>query len=460
MTINFDKPMHVYFVGIGGVSMNGLAQILLSHKYTVSGSDRAKSELTEALERNGATVYYDQSVSHLTGTEDLVVFTAAIHKDNPEYIKATELGLNMVTRAEFLGELMKNYRVPIGISGTHGKTTTTSMISEILLAQSLEPTISNGGILKSINSTFNVGKSDYFVFEACEYTNSFLSFFPQIEVILNIEADHLDFFKDLADIRNSFNRFAKRLPENGTLVINGDIDNYMEISSGTDCNIVTFGKGSQNDYYPDDISFDAMGCPSYTLIRKRDGLKIPVSLGLFGEHNVYNSLAALAVCDILGIDLGLAASSVSHCTGSKRRFDILGKFNDDVTVIDDYAHHPSEMLATINAAANYPHKRLWVVFQPHTYTRTKMLFDDFVNVLSKVDRVILTDVYAAREKDEYGCNSRTLFEALRETGCNCEYISSFQDIEVFLHKNCIHGDLLITMGAGNVVDIANDLVKS
>ncbi len=458
MNITFDKPMHVYFIGIGGISMSGLASIILKEGFKVSGSDAKESELTKKLVSEGATVYIGQSVSHITEDVDLIVYTAAIHKDNAEYIKMIESGIPYMTRAEFLGRLMKNYATPIAISGTHGKTTTTTMISEILLTSGKDPTLSVGGVLKSINSSMRVGGSDYFIFEACEYTNSFLSFFPKISVILNIEEDHLDFFKDLQDIRNSFKKFADLLPSDGCLVINGEIDNYKEITRDLKCPVVSYGFSPVFDFYATDISFDSEGHPKFTCHVKKTGGEFEVSLNTTGVHNVSNALAAIAVARSLKISTADIKTSLSECSGSKRRFEYKGNVNG-VSIFDDYAHHPSEISATLKAAKNRPHNTLWCVFQPHTYTRTKAFLEDFATSLSLADKVILTDVYAAREKDEYGCNSLTLFNKMKEAGVDVTYIKEFSEIEKFIKENCTKGDMLITMGAGDVVNIAENLIK-
>ena len=458
MNIDFNKPMHVYFIGIGGISMSGLAGILLKEGYRISGSDAKESDLTRDLESKGATVYYDQTVSHITDDVDLVVYTAAIHKDNPEYIKMVSLGIPYMSRAEFLGELMKNYDIPIAVSGTHGKTTTTTMVSEILLSADLNPTISVGGVVKSLNSAIHVGAKDYFVFEACEYTNSFLSFFPKISIILNIEEDHLDFFKDLSDIRNSFHRFALLLPSDGFLVINGEIPNIDEITASLSCPFVTYGLSNDFDYYAEDISFDSEGHPSFTCVEKETKTRIPVTLKLTGMHNVSNALAAIAAARRVGVSSAVISSALLNCGGSKRRFEYKGTFNG-VTVIDDYAHHPTEIKATLKAARNLEHHKLWCVFQPHTYTRTKAFLHQFVDSLSLADKVIITDVYAAREKDEYGVNALTLFDEMKKKGIDVYYIKDFSEIKNFLIKNCVKNDLLITMGAGDTVKIADDIVS-
>ena len=460
--IDFNHPSSIYFVGIGGISMSGLAEILKDAGFRVSGSDRSKSPLTETLERKGINVFYGQRAGNITDDIDCVVFTSAIHKDNPEYVATMEKGIPHLTRAQLLGEIMQNYKTPIAISGTHGKTTTTSMVSEILLHAGTDPTLSIGGMLKSIGGNIRVGSTDLFVTEACEYTNSFLSFFPRIGMILNIEEDHLDFFKDLEDIRNSFHKFAKLLPADGCLIINGAIDRLQEITGDLDCRVITFNKeavnsdGSAADYYPSDITYDEFGHPSFTLHRHGE-VSGSFSLQVPGEHNVCNAIASIALADLLKIDREVTASALHGFTGTDRRFEYKGTIGG-VTIVDDYAHHPTEIAATLHAAANYPHKTLWCVFQPHTYTRTKAFMKDFAKALSLADKVVLADIYAARETDPLGISSETLQTEIRALGHECYYFPSFNEIENFLLENCINGDLLITMGAGDVVKIGENLL--
>ena len=454
--IDFQHPVSVHFIGIGGISMSGLAELLADAGFRVSGSDRPHSSLTDSLEKKGITVFYGQRAENITDDLDVVVLTSAIHPDNPEYIAAKEHGIPCLTRAQLLGQVMKNYETPIAISGTHGKTTTTSMVSEILLEANTDPTLSIGGIFKPIGGNMRIGRSGYFVTEACEYTNSFLSFFPKIGVILNIEEDHLDFFKDLADIRHSFRRFAQLLPADGCLVINADIENLAELTDGLACRIVTFGRSADADYYPSDIAYDGLGHPSFVLhsAGKPDR---PVSLQVPGEHNVMNALAAAAVADVIGIAADATAVALHDFSGADRRFEYKGTIGG-VTVIDDYSHHPTEITAALKAAANCPHKTLWCVFQPHTYSRTKALLKDFAKALTLADKIVLADIYAARETDHLGISSETLKEEIEALGHECFYFPTFDEIENFLLENCINGDLLITMGAGDVLKIGENLL--
>ena len=454
--IDFQKPLHIHFIGIGGISMSGLAEILMGEGFTVSGSDAKESPLTKSLEAKGAKIFYGQRASNIMDSTEAVVYTAAIHPDNPEFTKAKEKNLPMLTRAQLLGQIMRNYDTPIAISGTHGKTTTTSMVSHILLEGKCDPTISVGGILPAIGGNIRVGESETFVTEACEYTNSFLSFFPKISIILNIDADHLDFFKDLDDIRHSFRRFAELLPSDGTLIINADIPDYQEITKELPCRVVTYGLEQEADYQAKDITFDKYGHASFTVYKngRKTGsyyLRVP------GMHNVSNALASIALGHLLGLTEEVIIKGLGSFTGTDRRFQYKGEVAG-VTVIDDYAHHPTEIEATLHAAGNYPHQKIWCVFQPHTYTRTKALLPEFAKALTLADHVVLADIYAARETDTLGISSEDLQKCIQELGTPCEYFPTFDEIENFLLENCSRGDLLITMGAGDVVNIGEHLL--
>lgn len=454
--INFNEPIHIHFIGIGGISMSGLAEILLEEHFTISGSDSKESDLTRHLEHMGVTIFYGQKASNIIEGIDLVVYTAAIREDNPEFMRVKEAGIPMISRAELLGQIMDNYRNSIAVAGTHGKTTTTSMISQILLAAKSDPTISVGGILKAIDGNLRVGKSDVFISEACEYTNSFLHFYPKYTIILNVEAEHLDFFKDIHDIRNSFHQFASNTKKDGTIIINDEIENYQELTDGLSPQVITFGLSNSCDFHPADISFDEKACATFTAMHK-DTPVMNVTLNVPGMHNVSNALAAIALSLDLNIPKEAILEGLSLFGGANRRFQYKGVV-DGVTVIDDYAHHPTEIRATLTAAKNYPHKRLVLVFQPHTYSRTKAFLTDFAEVLSLADIVVLADIYAAREKNTYGVSSKDILEKLEEKGTDCHYFPSFTEIENFLLKNCMNGDLLITMGAGDIVNVGEHLL--
>ena len=455
--IDFNRPQKIYFIGIGGISMSGLAEILFDEGFQVMGSDMKKSELTDRLEQKGIKVEYGQRASNIPADTQVVVYTAAIHPDNPEFVAAKEMGIPMLARAELLGELMRNYHHAVNIAGTHGKTTTTSMLTEILLAGEKDPTVTVGGILPAIGGNIRVGGSELFVAEACEYTNSFLSFFPTMEIILNIEADHLDFFKDIEDIRHSFRRFAQKLDEKGILIINREIPRLEEITEGLPCKVITFGRNPEtSNYSAAEITYDQYARASYTLMidGKPEG---KIVLVVPGEHNVYNSLSVVAAGRELGITLEQIQKGLKCFSGTNRRFEKKGEIGG-VTVIDDYAHHPQEIRATLTTAKNYPHRKIWCVFQPHTYSRTAALLDEFAQALLLADEVILADIYAAREVNTIGITSQDLADKIREAGGRVHYIPSFDEIETFILENCVPGDLLITMGAGDIVKVGEKLL--
>ena len=353
---------------------------------------------------------------------------------------------------------MATFNNSIAIAGTHGKTTTTSMMSEIMLAANLDPTISNGGILNSINKNYRIGHSENFILEACEYTNSFFEFYPMYTVVLNIEEDHLDFFKDLEDIKNSFLHFMNNTKEGGYVIINNSIDGVKDLIHRCDVPCITFGLDNTAMYYPMNISYDALGYGSYDLYKEGTNLG-KISLSVPGEHNILNSLSAAIVALLNGISMEYITTGLNKCTGSKRRFEKKGELNNGAVILDDYAHHPTEIKATLNAAKRTSFKRIVCIFQPHTYSRTKTLFNDFVEALSLADEVVLADIYAARETDTLGMSSELLCEAINKNGTKAVYFDSFEKIEKYLLNNSLNGDLLITMGAGNVVNIGENLLK-
>ena len=453
--IDYNRPVHIHFIGIGGISMSGLAAVLLKRGFTVSGSDAKESPLTDWLSGLGASIVYGQKAENIADEMDVVVYTAAIHPDNPEYIAACQKQIPMLSRAELLGQLMKNYEMPVAVAGTHGKTTTTSMLTHILMEGELDPTVSVGGILPSIQGNVRIGHSQYFLTEACEYTNSFLEFFPKMEIILNIDADHLDFFKDLEDIRRSFRLFAERLGAEGTLIIYEGIPYLEEFLKDLPCRIITFGLES-GDYRASQVSYHDSGCGEFDLYRGEKCLG-HFSLSVPGEHNILNGIAALAAGDLLGISPEALGKGLKSFSGTDRRFQKKGEIGG-VTIVDDYAHHPTEIKATLQAARKFPAKQIWCVFQPHTYTRTKALMGEFAEALSLADKVVLAKIYPARETDNLGISSDTPRLELEKLGKEAWYFPTFDEIENFLLQHCQPGDLLITMGAGDVVKIGESLL--
>lgn len=455
--VNFNEPIHVHFIGIGGISMSGLAEILLKQSFTISGSDSQSSPITEKLASLGATIAIGQKAENISSDIDLVVYTAAIHKDNEEFQAAVSLNIPMLTRAQLLGEIMENYTNSIAVSGTHGKTTTTSMLSHILLEANADPTISVGGILDRIDGNIYVGHSDVFLTEACEYTNSFLEFYPKYSIILNIEEDHMDFFKDLADIQHSFKQFASQTTKDGLLVLNANIECIPYITEGLETEYVTFGLTQDATYRAENITFDDLGNAHFDFSIKGEPSG-HIDLSVKGEHNVYNALSAIAVAQSIGVSLEDIQKGLISFGGTKRRFEKKGEING-FTIVDDYAHHPTEIKATLKSAQTYPHNEVWCIFQPHTYSRTKAFLNDFAEALSHADHVILTDIYAAREPDTGEVSSRDIYDLLAPYDVDRHYIPAFEDIMEFVLKNCKENDLLITMGAGNVVNIGEMLLE-
>lgn len=455
--IDFSTPKTAYFIGIGGISMSGFAELLRSMGFTIKGSDRTESKITRHLSELGIEIVYEQTGENITPDLDFIVYTPAISEDNPEFVRAKELGIPMLDRASLVGQVMKNYSTAVAVAGTHGKTSATSIASHIMLEADMDPTISVGGIVPAIGGNIRIGKSANFITEACEYTNSFLKFFPTIGIILNIEEDHLDFFKDLDDIRHSFRRFAEKLPADGTLIIHSGIERREEITDGLACRVLTFSPDDPGaDFSAADICYDEFGCGSFTLVRS--GTKTDrYQLSIPGKHNISNTLACIALASLFSIPAQTIQDGLSKYKGTERRFEYKGKCNG-ASVIDDYAHHPAEITATLTAAANYPHGKLWVAFQPHTYTRTKAFLSDFARSLSAADHVVLADIYAAREKDPGDISAKDIADLITDSGNKADYLGDFDSIEKFFKKNLSPGDLLITMGAGNIVEVGEALI--
>ncbi len=456
--IDLKKYRSIHCIGIGGIGLSGIAAILLDRGYHVSGSDMKESDITDHLKSMGADIYIGHRSSNVENA-DLIVYSAAIADENPEIVRARELGIPLASRAEVLGTLMDEYGVSIAISGTHGKTTTTSMVSLVLEEASLHPTILVGGQLAEIGGNVKVGKGDYFVTEACEYRDSFLELRPQIEVILNIDSDHLDYFKDIDHIVRSFDQFAKQVPAGGKIIAYDSNPFVAEVIRDLP-GVVTFGYGNSSDYQISTIRFDENGMPSFRIGYEGEDLGI-VQLQVPGEHNILNACAAFVCCHQLGVEPELIARVLGQYKGTQRRFDVIGTTAGGVKVIDDYAHHPTEIKATLSAAHNIPHNRVWCCFQPHTYTRTLALFDEFADAFAQADVLLLADIYAAREKDIYNISSDKLAEAIREKHPDKEvhYISDFGEMAAFVRANAGSGDLVITMGAGDIFKVGKLILE-
>ena len=451
--INLSQLNQIHCIGIGGIGLSAIAEILLERGYTVTGSDMKESEITDKLIKKGAHIFLGHRERNVEGA-NLIVYSAAVSADNPELVRARELGIPAVTRAEMLGKLMTEYKNSIAISGTHGKTTTTSMVSLILDRAALDPTILVGGNLAQFDGNVRVGKSDYFVTEACEYMDSFLSLMPKIEIILNIDSDHLDYFKDIDHIVKSFDEFASLVPEDGRIIAY-DANPFVKSVVSKLNNVVTFGYNESCTYNASNIKFNSNGRPGFD-VYYNGSMLCHVQLNLPGEHNILNSLAAIACCHGLGVSPEVIVDTLQQYIGTERRFDIIGTTSEGIQLVDDYAHHPTEIKATLSASQNVPHKKVWCLFQPHTYTRTIALFDEFTDAFENADKVVFAEIYAAREKNIHKISSKSLVNAIKDKhpGKEVYFFKEFEEIANFVYNNAEEGDLVITMGAGDIYKVA------
>ena len=441
----------LHFIGIGGISMSSLAMIAKARGFCVTGSDRQKSEATEKLEAAGIKVIYAHKADNVEGC-DAIVYTAAVHDDNPEMAKAIELGLPRIKRAEFLGYIMQAYKNRIGVAGMHGKSTTTSMISEVFMTAGVDPTIVNGVKLAMLDGAYHVGSKEHFIFEACEYTDSFLSFFPSIAVVLNVDRDHVDYFLSMEQTIDSFKRYLT-LAE--TAVVNIDDAYTVEACEDYEGQLIRVStRGNEAEYNAVDISYDK-GFGRFDVIKGAKNLGT-VTLGVPGEHSVLDALVTVAVADLCGIPFEATVKGLAGFKGANRRFEYIGKCNG-VDVYDDYAHHPSEIITTLEGVAKRGYNKVWCVFQSHTYSRTAGLFDEFARAFDSIDCVIFADIYAARETDTLGVSAQLLAE---RAGDKAMYLGSFENIAEYLRANAKPGDLILTMGAGDVNKIAYAIVNS
>lgn len=450
-SLSFDKDnFKVHMVGIGGISMSGLAEILMHKNVKITGSDLNESEITKKLKDMGAEIYPSHYASNIDN-QDLLVYTAAVSFENPELVEARKKGIPIIERAELLGAIMDQFDESIAVSGTHGKTTTTSMISSITLEAGLDPTIHVGGILDLIGGNTRIGSSSYFVAEACEYKDSFLKFRPSLAVVLNIDADHLDYFRDIEHIRSSFEKFLSNVRNPGFIVLNIDDSQTKNLARLLTRPIITYGLNApETDWTAEGITFKD-GYASFTAIYKKTPWAI-IKLSVPGTHNVSNALASIAAAHALGISQSAIIKGLENFKGTHRRMEDKGSLHG-VRVMDDYAHHPTEVQATLSAARTLTSGKLICIFQPHTYTRTYELLDDFSRAFAQADTVIVTDIYAAREKDNGLINARILNDRINTNTGNSIYIPHFDDIVSYLNENAISGDLVLTMGAGSIYKV-------
>lgn len=453
--INDHIFKHVHFIGIGGISMSGLAEILLANNYEVSGSDMNSSPLLKNLENKGAKIFVGHNKENIKRA-DLIVYTDAISFDNPEYLAGKEAGIPVIDRATFLGQIMRKYKDSIAVSGTHGKTTTTSMLSVILSNSFLDPTILLGGELNKIGGNVRIGKNGCLLTEACEYKGNILKFNPTIAIILNIEEDHLDYYKNLQHIIDTFTKYIENLPKDKLLIINNDDKNVKIASKNAKCKVISFGINNDSDFRATDITFNEKGYAKFNLIVRDNTYKI--SLNVMGIHNVYNALASIAAAYYCNIPMDTIVNSIKEFNGTHRRLEYKGSFNN-IPVLDDYAHHPTEIKASLKAIKNIGYNKIWCVFQPHTYTRTKALLSNFANSFFDANKIIIPDIYPAREKDNGLVHSRDLVDALRKNKVDAIYFSDFEEITDYLSKNVSEGDVIVTMGAGSVYKVGEMLLK-
>ncbi len=441
-----------HLIGIGGVSMSPLAEVLHDMGLVIKGSDISESEKVSSLRKKGIEIDIGHSAGNIGEDTDFIVRTAAARDDNVEVLAARKLNIPVFERTEAWGTLMKDYKNAVCVSGTHGKTTTTSMVTHILMAAEHDPTVMLGGTLPLLQASHRIGKGETIILEACEYYNSFLSFSPTIAVILNVDSDHLDFFKDLDDIKNSFHNFAKLVPEHGFIVANGDDANTMSAISGINRQVITFGTTESSDVFAKNVTFKGAST-SFDVFYKGEFFQ-DVRLNVPGMHNVYNALAATAAAICIGVSPISVKYGLAGFTGAGRRFEFKGKYNG-ADVYDDYAHHPRELKAILDAVEPLGYKRVVAVFQPHTYTRTNALFDDFVEQLKRPDLLYLTEIYAAREQNTLGISSADIAREIP----NSQFFAEFSELEESLKWTASPGDLILTIGAGDVFQIGEHIVK-
>lgn len=448
---DLTKYKHIHLIGIGGISMSAIAETLHNWSYTVTGSDLSQSEITDKLNFHGIKTKIGHDLENAK-TADLIIYSAAIKEDDPEIIIARENSIPIVGRGEFVGYLTKLYKETICISGTHGKTSTTSMISICFINAMKDPTIEVGAILKNIDGNYRVGNSDYFILESCEYMGNFLKFYPKTEIILNIDNDHLDYFKTFDNIVKTFKDFALILDKDGLLITNADDKNCLDLKNIAKSKFITYAIDNKDaDFIAKNIYFDDNGFPIFD-VYKNNEFYYNIKLSVAGKHNILNSLACICVCDYYGIDKEIIANSLNDFTGAGRRLEYKGSFNN-ISIFDDYGHHPTEILATANAIKNKKYNESWVIFQPHTYSRTKTHLEDFSKVLLEFDNIIIVDIYAAREKNTFDISSKDLVNKINSCGKNSLYIPDFNEVAEYIKKNAKTNDLVLTLGAGTITEL-------
>lgn len=454
---NYKQYKKIHFIGIGGISMSGLAEILLSKGCSISGTDNSDSHIVSHLSDLGAKIYIGHSPENI-GDADLIVYTDAISPDNLELIAARSSKAQVVDRASLLGALMRNYKHSIAVSGTHGKTTTTSMIATIINNPSINPTILLGGELDSIGGNVKLGTDEYLLTEACEYRANILKYYPSIAIILNIDEDHLDYFSSIDHIADTFKGYVQNVDSNGYVVGNIDDDRVEELLMSSKATAVTIGIKKAADFSAENIIFDSSGFPEFELSVRGNKAGI-VKLGVMGIHNIYNALAAIASTSIIGVSSDEIIKNIEKYCGVHRRLETKG-FINNIQIIDDYAHHPTEIKATLSALRQSTKEKIFCIFQPHTFTRTKILLDSFSEAFADADKIIIADIYAARELDKGEIHSRELTERIKQRGSDATYLGSFCEIEDYILREATNHDVVVTMGAGSVYLIGEHLLES
>ena len=453
---SLDNYKHIHLIGAGGVSMSAIAETLHTWGYYVTGSDSTKSEYTDKLVKSGIQITIGHDLTN-SRNADLIIYSAAIKDNDPEMVLAKQLDIPIVTRGEFVGFLTRQYKESICVSGTHGKTTTTSMISLCFLEANLDPTIQVGAILKQIDGNYTVGGSDYYILESCEYMDNFLKFSPKTEVILNIDNDHLDYFKSFDNIKNSFIKYVSLVPEDGAVIANADDDSCLDLKEYTKGKFITYGINNEHaNYTAKNISHNALGYSEFD-VYCNGNFYVHIRLSVAGRHNVSNALACIATCSYYEISKDVIYSALLKFTGAHRRLEYVGSING-AQVFDDYGHHPTEIVATSKAIKDKDFNESWVIFQPHTYSRTKNLLDDFAKALLNFDHIIVTDIYAAREQNTFNISAKDLVNRVNDFGKEAIYMKDFNEIALYIRENVKNNDLVLTLGAGTVCEIGPKIV--
>ncbi len=448
---NLDNIKHIHLIGIGGVSMSAIAETLHKWGYNVTGSDACKSEYTDKLAETGIKVTIGHDLTN-SKNSDLIVYSAAIKDTDPEIFIARQFNIPLINRGEFVGFLTRKFQESICISGTHGKTTTTSMVGLCFLEAQKDPTIQVGGILKQINGNYTVGNSEYFILEACEYMENFLKFSPKAEIILNIDNDHLDYFKTFDNVKNAFVKYASLLPNDGVLVTNADDSNCLQLKNHINCSFITYGiKNITANYIAKNIKFNYLGFPEFDVFYNNK-FYAHIKLSVAGNHNILNSLACIALCDYYGLEKQSIINGLSKFTGAHRRLEYVGSYHG-FNIYDDYGHHPTEIFALVDAIKNRSFNESWVIFQPHTYSRTKAHLDSFAKALINFDHIIVTDIYAAREENTFNISSSDLINKINTYGKEVKYMKDFEEIANYIRNNAEQNDFVLTLGAGTVTEI-------